>query len=204
MRATGAAQFKTAWEHPPTRRAWVRTVLFRSVTLLVWLAALPAWLYAVLLTPVWTLVIWMPVFFVVLYYAILAVGGVLPLPGLRRVLRHYPWQVHPGSVAEPVKTGGTRFVFPDPERSGKTVALRHGGYLGGGRTFWVRGVRAGGVTEVWFAGDPRFIGAVAAPGPARLIRCAQREAVDDRMSARRQGVSPEARERARAAGARVG
>lgn len=204
MQATDAAQFETAWEHPPTRTAWMRTALFRCAALLVWLAALPAWLYAVLLTPVWTLVVWMPVFFVVLYQAMLAAGGVLPLPGLRRVLRHYPWQVHPGSAAEPVKGGGTRFVLPDPERPGKSVGLRHGGYLGGGRTFWVRRVRAGGVTEVWFAGDPRFIGVVAAPGPARLIRCAQREAVDDRMAARRHGVSAEAVERARAAGARVG
>ncbi|AJP04120.1 hypothetical protein TU94_24255 [Streptomyces cyaneogriseus subsp. noncyanogenus] len=58
--------------------------------------------------------------------------------------------------------------------------------------------------EVWFAGDPRFLGVVAVPGPRRLVRVAQREAVDSRMPARRRGVGPEARERARAAGARVG
>ncbi|MGX1477895.1 UNVERIFIED_CONTAM: hypothetical protein RKD50_006703 [Streptomyces canus] len=53
-------------------------------------------------------------------------------------------------------------------------------------------------------GDPRFLGVVAVPGPRRLFGVAQRAAVDDRMSARKRGVSPEARERAKVAGARVG
>ncbi|WP_405516172.1 hypothetical protein [Streptomyces canus] len=75
---------------------------------------------------------------------------------------------------------------------------------GSGYTFWVRRVRSGEVGEVWFAGHPRFLGVVAVPGPRRLFGVAQRTAVDDRMSARRRGVSAEARERAKAAGARVG
>ncbi|SDP65929.1 hypothetical protein SAMN04487981_13167 [Streptomyces sp. cf386] len=65
-------------------------------------------------------------------------------------------------------------------------------------------MKADAVDEVWFAGDPRFLGVVAVPGPRRLMGVAQREAVTSQMSARKRGVSPEARERAKAAGARVG
>lgn len=53
-------------------------------------------------------------------------------------------------------------------------------------------------------GIPRFLGVVAVPGPRRLYGVAQREATDDRMAARKRGVSAEARERAKAAEARVG
>ncbi|MFI1616522.1 hypothetical protein ACH4VT_05980 [Streptomyces lydicus] len=56
----------------------------------------------------------------------------------------------------------------------------------------------------WFAGAPRYLGVVATPGPRHLVLVAQREATDSRMSPRKRGVSPEARARARAAGARVG
>ncbi|WP_020122631.1 hypothetical protein [Streptomyces canus] len=95
-------------------------------------------------------------------------------------------------------------AFTDPERPDRSVSLGYGGFLGSGRTFWVRKVRSGEVGEVWFAGDPRFLGVVAVPGPRRLFGAAQRTAVDDRMPARTRGVSHEARERAKAAGARVG
>ena len=93
----------------------------------------------------------------------------------------------------------------DSDAKGKIgTAEGHGSFLGSGYTFWVRGVRSGEIGEVWFAGDPRFLGVVAVPGPRRLFGVAQRTAVDDRMSARKRGVSAEAPERAKAAGARVG
>ncbi|WP_329393906.1 hypothetical protein OHA45_08775 [Streptomyces lydicus] len=84
------------------------------------------------------------------------------------------------------------------------MRLGYGGLIGTGRHFWVRTVQSGQVTAAWFAGDPRYLGVVATPGPHHLVPVAQREATDSRMSPRRRGVSPEARARARAAGARVG
>ncbi|MGH3740796.1 MAG: hypothetical protein ACRDT8_08695 [Micromonosporaceae bacterium] len=122
---------------------------------------------------------------------------------LRRILKLYPWRSFPGA-ASPARNGSTRFAIPDPEQPQRQVSLKYGGGLGFGLTFWVRGVKAGAVTEVWFAGDPRFVGVVAVPGPRRLLKVAQPEAVDSRMSARKRGVSAEAAERARSAGARVG
>ncbi|MER7566769.1 hypothetical protein ABTZ93_27925 [Streptomyces sp. NPDC097941] len=194
---------KTAYEDQATRRAWRRTAAFRLSGFLLSLGSFVAWLYAVLLTPVWTLWVLFPTLFVLIYLAMLNTARLLGIRSLRRVLRVYPWQSVPGA-ASIAKNGTTRFSFTDPELPDKTVSLGYGSFLGSGYTFWVRKVRSGEVGEVWFAGDPRFLGVVAVPGPRRLFGVAQRTAVDERMSARKRGVSAEARERAKAAGARVG
>ncbi|MFG2462559.1 hypothetical protein ACGFWE_36605 [Streptomyces sp. NPDC048523] len=194
---------KTAYEDQATRRAWRLTAAFRLSGFLLSLGSFVAWLYAVLLTPVWTLWVLFPTLFVLIYLAMLNTARLLGIRSLRRVLRVYPWQSVPGA-ASIAKNGTTRFSFTDPELPDKTVSLGYGSFLGSGYTFWVRKVRSGEVGEVWFAGDPRFLGVVAVPGPRRLFGVAQRTAVDERMSARKRGVSAEARERAKAAGARVG
>ncbi|ARH90494.1 hypothetical protein [Streptomyces sp. MOE7] len=194
---------ETAWADPDTRRAWRRTALFRCAALPASLLAFPAWLFAVVMTPAWLLVLWLPVLCVGLWYALLAMAALASLAGMRRVLRVYPWQLDLTEVRSK-KNGSTQFVVPDPERPEKSVRLGYGGLIGTGRHFWVRTVQSGQVTAAWFAGDPRYLGVVATPGPRHLVLVAQREATDSRMSPRRRGVSPEARARARAAGARVG
>ncbi|SCK56429.1 hypothetical protein YWIDRAFT_03312 [Streptomyces sp. SceaMP-e96] len=200
---TSPVHYKTAWEDPATRRAWRRTAMFRCAAALGCVPAFFAWLFAVVMTPVWLLVLWMPVLFAGIWYALLAVAGAASLTGIRRVLRVYPWQAGLAEVRSK-KNGSTQFLVPDPERPEKTVGLEYGGGIGTGRHFWVRAVKSGQVTAAWFAGDPRYVGVVATPGPRNLLRVAQREATDWRMSPRKRGVSPEARARARAAGARVG
>ncbi|WP_310717602.1 hypothetical protein [Streptomyces lydicus] len=194
---------ETAWADPDTRRAWRRTALFRCAVLPASLLAFPAWLFAVVMTTAWLLVLWLPVLCVGLWYALLAMAALASLAGMRRVLRVYPWQQDLTEVRSK-KNGSTQFVVPDPERPEKSVRLGYGGVIGTGRHFWVRTVQSGQVTAAWFAGDPRYLGVVATPGPRHLVLVAQREATDSRMSPRRRGVSPEARTRARAAGARVG
>ncbi|BCK72233.1 hypothetical protein Srufu_061860 [Streptomyces libani subsp. rufus] len=84
------------------------------------------------------------------------------------------------------------------------MSLAHDGSIGTGQHFWVRTVKSGQLTSAWFAGDPRYLGVVATPGPRNLLWLAQREATDSRMSPRKRGVSPAARALARSAGARVG
>ncbi|MFI1501389.1 hypothetical protein [Streptomyces platensis] len=200
---TSAVHYKTAWEDPATRQAWRRTAMFRCAALLGSLLGFPAWLFAVVLTPTWLLVLWLPVLCVGIWYALLAMVAVASLRGVRRVLRVYPWQV---GIAEAgfKKNGSTQFVVPDPERPEKSVSLGHGGMIGTGQNFWVRAVKSGQITTTWFAGDPRYLGVVATPGPRNLLWLAQREATDSRMSPRKRGVSPGARALARSAGARVG
>ncbi|MEU8686183.1 hypothetical protein [Streptomyces sp. NPDC048611] len=194
---------KTAWADPATRRAWRRTAVFRCAAVLGWMAGFPAWLFAVVMTPAWLLVVWMPVLFVGIWYALLAAVAASSLMGMRRVLRVYPWQAGIAEVRSK-KNGSTQFLVPNPERPEKTVGLGFGGVIGTGRHFWVRAVKSGQVTTAWFAGDPRYLGVMATPGPRNLLQVAQREATDSRMSPRKRGVSPGARALARAAGARVG
>ncbi|MFE0375482.1 hypothetical protein ACFW1M_07810 [Streptomyces inhibens] len=200
---TSPVHYKTAWEDPATRQAWRCTAMFRCAALLGWILGFFGWLFAVVMTPAWLLVLWLPVLLVGIWYALLAVIAAASLTGTRRVLRVYPWQLGIAEVRSK-KNGSTQFVVPDPERPEKTVGLGYGGVIGTGRHFWVRAVKSGQVTAAWFAGDPRYLGVVATPGPRNLLRVAQREATDSRMSPRKRGVSPEARARARAAGARVG
>ncbi|MHC5258078.1 hypothetical protein ACYSUO_09340 [Streptomyces sp. UC4497] len=194
---------KTAYEDPATRQGWRRTAVFRLCAFLLSLASFPVWLFLVIMTSVWALVVFLPVLLVLLYVAMLNVVRLWEVMSLRRILRVYPWQSCRGAAGL-ANNGTTRFSLPDPERPARDISVGHGDWLGSGFTFWVRAVKAEAVHEVWFAGDPRFLGVVAVPGPRRLVRVAQREALDGRMSARKRGISPEARERAKAAGARVG
>ncbi|MHB9755294.1 hypothetical protein ACYBSK_13080 [Streptomyces sp. BYX5S] len=194
---------KTAYEDPSTRRRWRRTALFRLGAFLLSLASFPVWLFLVVMTSVWALVVFLPLLLVLLYAAMLNVVRLCEVMSLRRILRVYPWQSCPGAVGL-ASNGAARFSLPDPESPGREVSVGHGNWLGSGFTFWVRAAKAGTAHEVWFAGDPRFLGVAAVPGPRRLVRVAQREALDGRMSARKRGVGSEARERAKAAGARVG
>ncbi|MBA2944942.1 hypothetical protein [Streptomyces himalayensis] len=194
---------KTAYEDPATRWAWRRTAIFRVCSSLLSLASFVAWLYAVVMTPVWTLWILFPALIVLIGIALRTLVNVLGLASLRRILKVYPWQAYP-DAATIAKNGTTRFTIPDPDRPEKQISLKWGDWLGSGVTFWVREGKKGNVGEIWFAGDPRFLGVIAVSGPRRLISVAQPEAVNDQMSARKRGVSPEARERAKAAGARVG
>lgn len=195
---TSLMHYKTAWEDPATRQAWRRTAMFRCTALLGLLLGFPAWLFAVVMTPTWLLVLCVGI-----WYTLLAMVTVVSLRGIRRVLRVYPWQVDIADVRSK-KKGSTQFVVPVPEQPEKSVSLGYGGLIGTGRHFWVRTVKSGEVTSAWFAGDPRYLGVVASPGPRNLLWVAQREATDSRMSPRKRGVSPGARALARAAGARVG
>ncbi|MFI1963518.1 hypothetical protein ACH429_05155 [Streptomyces pathocidini] len=196
--------FKTAYEDPATRRAFRRTVMFRTGVALLSLVLHVIWLYAnvVFLTPVW-LWITFPLWLVILYVSMAAVGRLLTVKGLRPVLKVYPWQRLENAVAI-AKNGTVRISVPNPDQPEKQVSLKEGNWLGSGYTYWVRAAKADAVGEIWFAGDPRFVGVAAVPGPGRLIVVSQPEAFNGRTSARKRGVSPEARERARAAGARVG
>ncbi|MBC6460268.1 hypothetical protein [Actinomadura sp. HBU206391] len=99
------------------------------------------------------------------------------------------------------KNGMPCFDLPDPDNGEKRVTIRMGGSPW---SRWERDVRAGAIDEVWFAGDPRFAGVVAIPGPRRVAFLAQPQSCDSRTAPRRRGVSPQSRERARAAGVRVG
>jgi hypothetical protein len=138
---------------------------------------------------------------------------------MRRVLRAYPWQFLEGVPSGLGKHSGARddgmwFEFRNPadaEEKVPLVFIRHP------RTYWwlrrLDGPRTrprlrAQIEPLWFAGDPRFLAVVAAPGrggraPKRLHFLYQRPAVDIQCAPDSWGATPDDLERARRAGARV-
>ncbi|WP_128508833.1 hypothetical protein [Streptomyces inhibens] len=122
---------------------------------------------------------------------------------IRRVLRIYGWS---SALGHSVSRSICRFEGHSPDDPAVSVSVQLRAPFAGRFLHWVRWCRANDGQKVRFCGDPRFIGVVAHTdlGKGRMRLVAQREALDSRMSARRKGVSEQARERARSVGARVG
>ncbi|MEU5957278.1 hypothetical protein [Streptomyces sp. NPDC047525] len=138
---------------------------------------------------------------------------------MRRILQQYPWQVldgverglgeHPGSNEK-----GPWFAFSNPAKPEEKIPLV---FLRTMRRYWWT-KRIGGsrtkpelkaqIEPLWFAGDPRFLAVIAAPGregkaPKRKYVLHQRAALDRRIAPFNWGASARDVERARRAGARV-
>ncbi|MDT9697723.1 hypothetical protein [Streptomyces sp. P17] len=135
---------------------------------------------------------------------------------MRRILRVYPWQI----VREPSFGLGKHpevegkqhgwFEFPNPSRPGQRLALVFPHHL---RTEWwnrrmaprAKSELKAQIAIVWFAGDPRFIGLIAAPtsgreGPRRMHILRQQMKPEDSVHAVGWGATAEDIERGRLAG----
>lgn len=189
-----------AWDTPGSRPAmslWTARHLARS---LVWVALWWAALYVtVSLLPVAAVVPMVLVLMTIGIMALLALGRLAMGWRMWRILRVYPWRQQPGAVRI-TKGKDAVFVLPDPDSPEKTVSLKAS--AGVFRT-WSREAVKDWDEELWYAGDPRFACVVAKHGLRGLGYLAQPTAYNHRTSPRRKGLSPEARRRARAIGARV-
>ncbi|WP_328425429.1 hypothetical protein [Streptomyces sp. NBC_00443] len=188
-----------AWDTPGSRRAlrlWTARHLARSVG---WVALWWAAVYVTVLLPVAAVVPMVLVLVTIGIIALLALGRMAMGWRMWRILRVYPWRQQPGAVRI-TKGKDAVFVLPDPDSPEKTASLRASSGLF--RT-WRHEALKGYDEELWYAGDPRFACVVAKPGLSGLGYLAQPTAYNHRTSPRRKGLSPEARRRARAIGARV-
>ncbi|MFE0254312.1 hypothetical protein [Streptomyces sp. NPDC059010] len=188
-----------AWDTPGTRRAfrlWTARHLARALS---WVALWWGALYVTVLLPVAAVVPMVLVLLSIGTMAIVALGRLAMGWRMWRILRAYPWRQQSGAVR--ITAGkDALFVLPDPDSPGKTVSLKVSAGLF--RT-WSREALKDYDEELRYAGDPRFACVVAKPGLRGLGYLAQPTAYDHRTSPRRKGLSPEARRRARAIGARV-
>ncbi|MCF3125593.1 hypothetical protein IPZ68_38750, partial [Streptomyces arenae] len=138
---------------------------------------------------------------------------------MRRVLHEYPWRIfddvpkgiapHPAASDEHMW-----FEIPDPENPDRSVPLT---FIATFRSHWwfrrigaprTKPERRAQIEPLWFAGDPRFLAVVAAPGrdgtaPRRLHFLYQATAVDRGTATTDWNATPAALDRARRAGARV-
>ncbi|MET9831867.1 hypothetical protein ABZ078_21800 [Streptomyces sp. NPDC006385] len=188
-----------AWETPGTRRAFLLWTARHLARALVWVALWWGALYVTLLLPVAAVVPMVLVLLSIGTMALVALGRLAMGWRMWRILRVYPWRQLSGAVRI-TKGKDALFVLPDPDSPEKVVSLKAPAGLF--RT-WSHEALKEYDEELWYAGDPRFACVVAKPGLRGLGYLAQPTAYNHRTSPRRKGLSPEARRRARAIGARV-
>ncbi|MFJ8535603.1 hypothetical protein [Streptomyces sp. NPDC093591] len=187
-----------AWDTPGTRSALHRWAAWNLAKALGWVVWWVGALYVTLLLPVAAVV---PMVLVLLAITVLAIQALSRLAKgvrMRRILAVYPWRQQRGAVR--INKGKAVFVLPDPDKPDSTVSLKPAAGL---FRSWTHEALKAYDHELWYAGDPRFACVVAKPGLRGLSCLAQPTAYNYRTSPRRKGLSPEARRRARAVGARV-
>lgn len=191
---------KGALSEPATQQAWKKSQRRATSALVVWILTLPG--FYVVATIVWE-ALWgsLPQYVIPLLVAASLIGIVVSqtrrerVKRMRRVLEIYPWQSHT-QVAHATQNGSTHLRLPDPDNQekGVTVPLRPSD-----NRRWRRVAPENPAREFWFAGDPRFAGVVALPGPRTLTLIEQRNALGREKHNPPRGVSAQAWDRAWAA-----
>ncbi|MFD8223732.1 hypothetical protein ACFV16_06105 [Streptomyces massasporeus] len=206
---TGAA---SAWDDSATRVAWKKLFNFAVAGQILWPAVCVGAFVLMILVGQWSMWIMLPVVVYALYRSFLQRRYIVAAAQARRILQVYPWQTHksPESGIGQIpgaKLGDVWLAFPNPDRSDDAVRVILHGHAGS--AWWRRRLGRGyeseksaQVAEIWFAGDPRFAGVIAVPGPERLFLLYQLVTPNARADGGR-GASPEALELARRAGVRV-
>lgn len=202
----------TAWDDPATRDAWSRLFTFAVTGQILWPVVCAGAFYAMLLIGQWSMWLLLPIALYGLYRTFLQREYIASAVQARRILRAYPWQMHrtPESGIGQIpgaKLGDVWLAFANPDQPERDVPVILHGHAGS--VWWRRRLGRGyesektrQVAEVWFAGDPRFAGVIAVPGPRRLFLLLQFAAPQSGADGEKQ-ASPEAVERARRAGVQV-
>jgi hypothetical protein len=214
------ADHPVAWEHPPTRRAWLRQLAVNALGLVGWVALWFALLavLSIFLSPGYAIVI-APFLVYAFYRAFLQVFVFPAIFRMRRTLQVYPWHLHsdaPRGLADRTDVVGRQygwFEFPNPARPEERLPMVFPRHWGVG--WWSRRMAPRATPElkaqigvVWLAGDPRFIGVLAAPSsdgstPRRFRFLHQQTGADGgRISVTDWGATVEDIERGHRAGIR--
>ncbi|MEU9522543.1 hypothetical protein [Streptomyces sp. NPDC048224] len=181
-----------------------------------WSGGWVALLWASLQTPNWAVWIFMPYFIYGPYRALTQLKYFPASFLMLRILRTYPWQVEPdvprGLTKRPEVAGKQYgwFEFCNPANRSQRLPLVFSEHL---RTEWWSRRMAprakqrlkDDIDTIWFAGDPRFIGLVAAPtrkgtAPRRLHVVEQRVDAQSGWRFADWGATPDDIERGRRAG----
>ncbi|WP_330288058.1 hypothetical protein [Streptomyces sp. NBC_00576] len=206
-----------AWENSATRRAWTVHMAMNVAGFIGWIAAWVGLLYVliVFLSPGFVFLFVLPLGYC-FYRAVTQLRYFPPAFRMRRILRTYPWQAMrdaphglSGHPDVPDKHHGW-FEFPNPARPDQLLALVFSQHL---RTEWWHRRMAprakpqlkSQISVIWFAGDPRFIGLIAASthdedAPRRMQVLEQRTEVVGGQGLADWGATPEDIERGRSVG----
>jgi hypothetical protein len=166
-----------AWEHPPTRRAWSKQLAANALAFLGWITLWVALLaiLVVFLSPGYS-ILFVPFLLYIFYRAFIALFLFPVAFRVRRVLQVYPWRSYsnaPHGLADRADVTGRQygwFEFPNPARPEERLSMVFPRHWGVG--WWHRRMAPRATPElksqievVWLAGDPRFLGVIAAPTP---------------------------------------
>ncbi|MFB6843398.1 hypothetical protein ACFCXS_00790 [Streptomyces sp. NPDC056373] len=200
-----------AWEHSATQSAWKKLFTSAVAGQVLWPAVCVGAFVLMILAGRWSMWVMLPVAVYALYRSFLQRQYLVAAAQTRRLLKVYPWRSHktPASGIGQIpgaKLGDVWLAFPNPDQSDDVVHVILHGHA---RSAWWRRRLGRGygseqtaqVAEIWFAGDPRFAGVIAVPGPKRLFLLYQ--LADSHASTDEWVASPEALELARRAGVRV-
>ncbi|MET8899346.1 hypothetical protein [Streptomyces sp. NPDC004538] len=206
----------TAWHHLRTRQAWLAHMLMNVIGLVGWAGGWILLLGISTRTPNWVVWFFMP-YLIYGPYRVLTqfkyfVAGFLML----RILRTYPWMIIadvPRGLSRrpevPSKQYGW-FEFPNPAHPEQSLPVVFPQHFR--RWWWARRMAPqakshlkADIATIWFAGDPRFIGLVAAPtrmgkAPRRLHVVEQRIGAQSGWRFADWGATPEDIERGRRVG----
>ncbi|MFD5661756.1 hypothetical protein [Streptomyces hirsutus] len=209
--------FRAAWEHPPTRRSYVQHLLTSLVGLLAWTAVWLGLLYMLIvhLSPEFAFLFALPLGYC-FYRAVVQLSYFSLALRMWRILRTYPWRIFrevPHGLTNHAEVSCKHygwFEFPNPALPAHRMPLvfpRHH------RTEWwhrrmaphARTALKADIETIWFVGDPRFIGLIAATGrdgtaPRRLHILEQWMALQEGQRSREWGVTAEDVERGRRVG----
>jgi hypothetical protein len=169
-----AAPVPSAWEHLPTRRFWIWHVIINILAAVGWAACWVLLLGVSLYTPQWVVWLFMPYFLYGPYRVAAQAKNILEAFMMRRILRTYSWQIMrdvPRGLTDRPEVEGSQFgwfEFPNPSREDHWLPMVFSTHL---RTrWWARRMAPCAkprlmeqIETVWFAGDCRFVGVVAAP-----------------------------------------
>ena len=210
------ADYPTAWDHPPTRRAWAGHMAMNIGGLLGWIGGWVGLLGISTYTPNWVVWIFMPYFVYGPYRAYVQVRYFPAALRMRRILRTYPWQVLrnvPSGLTKHPDVLGRQygwFEIKNPAHLEQRLPLVFPRHLR--VEWWSRRIAPRAKPElkeqirvVWFAGDPRFVGLIAAPtakgeAPRRLHVLQQQMGAQDGRSFADWGATPEDIDRGRRVG----
>ncbi|MCX4990580.1 MULTISPECIES: hypothetical protein [unclassified Streptomyces] len=184
-----------------------------------WVAAFPGLLYVmVVFTSQAYVLIFVPFLLYSLYRAVTQISYFSWAARMRCILQQYPWQIMKeiprGLAKHPEATDEAAwFEFRDPDHRERKVPLL---FIRHQRAHWwlkrIGNVRTkpalkAEIEPLWFAGDPRFLGVIAASTagadePRRLHVLYQRPVFDSRRPLDTRGAGIADVDRARRAGAR--
>lgn len=168
------SQTPAAWEDGSTRRAWALHVTGAVTAGFVWVGC---WVLLLAISAYgsgWVVWVCLPYFLYGPYRVAAQVKIFLTALLMRRVLRAYCWSVvrdAPRGLTDRPEVSGSQFgwfEFRNPARPDQLLPLVFRSHLG--TRWWAKRMDQGAesslrdqINPVWFAGDPRFIGVVAAP-----------------------------------------